>query len=124
MKEVKLANETNTFEVELRIDSNKNIPVIPLTINGLNLKFSYQIGDKVDHDCPCDSKYMTTMQHVGITMMNKYHWVANDAVFCIIIDNAGGHGTDDCVNKYTSIFITEFNIEIIHQALGQRTLTC
>ena len=59
-KEVKLANEANIFEVELRMDSNKNIHITPLTINDLKLKVRYNIFDKVDRDCLCGSIYMIT----------------------------------------------------------------
>ena len=60
-KEVKLENEANIDEVEFRMDSNKDIPVTPLTVDDLKLKFRYQIGNIVDRGCSYDSTYMITV---------------------------------------------------------------
>ena len=34
---------------------------------------------------------------------------------CLVIDNAGGHGTILAIENHTKILLDEFNIEIIHQ---------
>ena len=40
---------------------------------------------------------------VGKAIREAYHWI-NPADPCyLVMDNAGGHGTKDCINEYTQI---------------------
>ena len=55
------------------------------------------------------------MNRVGIAMRQKYFWVSMSQVLYLIMDNAGGHGTDDAITQYTTNMKETYNIEIIHQ---------
>jgi len=48
-------------------------------------------------------------------MRSKYYWVLLTIIMCLVLDNTGGHGTDDCVMRYVAMLKTDFNIECIHQ---------
>ena len=75
-----------------------------------------KIGDVVERDCSCDSNYMlTAMDRVGVKIREKFHWVPQSEVCYIVMDNAGGHGTDDAIVEYTAKLKNNYNIEIIHQ---------
>ena len=58
---------------------------------------------------------LSAMRRVGVALRTCYHWVALTTVIYLIMDNAGGHGTNECVIEYTRIFKVEFNVVIIHQ---------
>ena len=55
------------------------------------------------------------MCHVGTAIRLKYHWVLLTIILYLVLDNAGGHGDDDCVTRYVDMLKTDFNIECIHQ---------
>ena len=55
------------------------------------------------------------MHRVGATLKSVYHWVVLLIVIYLIMANAGGHGTNECVIKYTRLLKEEFNVEIINQ---------
>ena len=39
----------------------------------------------------------------------------DEDIVYLVMDNAGGHGTDDCVKEYTHILFEDYNIQIIQQ---------
>jgi hypothetical protein len=45
------------------------------------------------------------------------HWIPPEQEIYLVIDNAGGHGTEEAVDEYTRILNEEYNIIILHQAL-------
>lgn len=52
---------------------------------------------------------------VGATMQEKYHWVPMETPLYLIMDNAGGHGTNDAITNYVHTLKEVYNVEIIHQ---------
>ena len=48
-------------------------------------------------------------------MRKKYHWIHIEDPLYLNVDNAGGHGSNDAVSKYTEMLLKDFNINIIHQ---------
>ena len=113
-RQVKLCGVTNVSEYYVQTTRDKILDQVPVTINDLKLKVRYSTGDYVTRDCSCDSAYMREVMHrVGKAMREKYYWVKKETVLYLVIDNAGGHGSNDCVQKYTARLRTEYNIEII-----------
>lgn len=47
-KVAKLDYDDNIFDMKFRTNKDKNIPEMPLSINDINLRVRYQIGDKVE----------------------------------------------------------------------------
>ena len=73
-------------------------------------------GDKREVECNCDSKFMAaTMPEVGKAIRAKYARVPRHIPIFLFLDNAGGHGTDECVAKYVADLKKYFNIICIHQ---------
>jgi hypothetical protein len=57
---------------------------------------------------------LEVMPKVGQALRNAFHWVpANEQIF-LVLDNAGGHGTNDAINEYTQAMRT-FNVQLIWQ---------
>lgn len=74
------------------------------------------MGDKVTTDVSCDSKWMLeTMGEVAEAIRAAHHWIPSEQVIYLVMDNAGGHGTDQAVQQYTKQLLDEHNIEIIQQ---------
>ena len=74
------------------------------------------MGDEVEEDCSCDSEYMlTAMTRVGAAICKAYHWIPITHKCYLVMDNAGGHGTQDAINSYTQKLVDDYNIVIIHQ---------
>ena len=53
-------------------------------------------------------------------MRTNYYWVNMNVLLYLLIDNAGGHGADECMKQYTSMLLIEFDIEIMHQVPRSR----
>jgi hypothetical protein len=45
------------------------------------------------------------------------HWIPLEQEIYLVMDNAGGHGTEEAVDEYTRVLNEEYNIIILHQAL-------
>ena len=113
---VKLDNDVNIFEILFRTDAEKDLPESQLSINDVILKVRYILGDEIEKDCSCDSKYMlSAMERVGRAMRQKYYWISMNEALFLIMDNAGGHGTDEAIIEYTALLRDVYNINIIHQ---------
>lgn len=57
----------NIFEEEIKCDRDKNLPKVNLTINDINLRVRYRVGDAVPRDASCSSEHMTgAMIRVGL----------------------------------------------------------
>jgi hypothetical protein len=68
-------------------------------------------------DISCDSDYMLrVMSLIGIATRDKMPWVPQDETIYLVMDNAGGHGTEEAIGQYTRWMQREFNIKIIFQA--------
>jgi hypothetical protein len=45
---------------------------------------------------------LSIMDEVGSAIREKFFWVPKEKTIFLFMDNAGGHGTDDAVRKYTN----------------------
>ena len=94
----------NIFKLELRTDAENTVSKRNVLLKDLKIKVRYQQGDMVERECTCDSVYMSSaMRRVGEAMRAAYHWARQDTVLYLVLDNAGGHGTNECVRDYTNI---------------------
>ena len=54
------------------------------------------MGDEREEDISCDSQYMLdVMNRLGAKMRQTFYWVDDDEVMYAVMDNAGGHGTNE-----------------------------
>ena len=73
-------------------------------------------GDERDVDISCDSDYMLrVMPRVGEAIRAAYHWVDDSDPIYLFLDNAGGHGTDEAVEKYCNLLAEEYHVICYHQ---------
>jgi hypothetical protein len=76
--------------------STKEGELHPITLDHLELFVHMRIGDKVDEDTNCDSKFMLEcMPRVGAALCDQIHWIPPNATIILCVDNAGGHRTND-----------------------------
>jgi hypothetical protein len=72
-KNIKLDNDINIFAVYFRMNTDKDVPSIPLSLNDLHLKIRYKMGDIVQKECTCDSTYMLSIiRRVGTALRTKF----------------------------------------------------
>ena len=57
---------------------------------------------------------LKTIPEIGEAVRSAYHWLEDSEPIYIIMDNAGGHGTDDAKQQYTES-LAAYNIGIIWQ---------
>jgi hypothetical protein len=88
-----------------------------LGIDCLEIQVRHEAGEMVEEDVNnCDSQFMLdNIRKVGKAMREKFYWVPCPRKCYLVMDNAGGHGTEEAIKKCTDILKTEFDIEIIHQ---------
>ena len=93
-----------------------------LTIDDLELFVRIQKGDEIEADCSCDSSFMlSVMRDVGESVSNYFFWIPKSAngklklTVYLIIDNAGGHGTQKAIQEYRTMLREEFNIVLLPQ---------
>ena len=55
------------------------------------------------------------MARVGVAIRDKYHWVDDDVPIFLYLDNAGGHGTQEAVDRYVTHLKKEHNVICVHQ---------
>ena len=73
-------------------------------------------GDKHWVDVNCNSDFMTdVMPKVGAAICAAYFWIAFAIPIFLYLDNAGGHGTQDAVDKYVKDLKKYFNVICVHQ---------
>jgi hypothetical protein len=95
--------------------TTKEGQLIPITMDHLELFVHMKMGDEVDEDTSCDSKFMLEcMPRVGAALREQFHWVPQNEIVYVCMDNAGGHGTNDAKLQYINL-LKEFNVEVIWQ---------
>jgi len=100
---------------ECQIKITPNGQSRPLTVQDISLKCEAKKHDIVEEDITCDSSFMIKhMATVANMMRDAYHWVPAEETLYLVMDNAGGHGTNDVKAQYTAI-LAEKNIEIVWQ---------
>ena len=91
--------------------------VRPLTMRDVHLSIYLPRGTIVEKEVNCDSAFMlATIPLIGEETRRKMPWVAPEEVIYLAMDNAGGHGTTEAVNEYTTKLKEDYNIEIIQQS--------
>ena len=88
--------------------------VIPLS--KIELQFVRWTGEEYEADITCDSGFMVKhMDEIGKQIRKAYHWVPRSQEIILIMDNAGGHGTKDCIDKYVQMLWDKHRIRVRHQ---------
>ena len=86
-----------------RHHEDSNIPPIDVIHGDILIKVRVEKGEIVEVDCLCDSEYMlAVMDRVGKAIQLSFHWIPKEELCFLNMDNAGGHGTKEIVEEYTS----------------------
>ena len=112
-----LEDDNINFKTKLvRVSDDKTVVPRLLTLTDINVHVRNVIGDPVQIDCTCDSEYMSdAMKQVGESIRKAYHWIPMSQPCWLVMDNAGRHGTKECIIDYRSNLLTKYNIQIIFQ---------
>ena len=63
------------------------------------------------HDASCNSNFMISqVRNIGKSIREKYHWVPFDTPIIMVLDNAGGHGTNDSKKRFMRILKNKYNV--------------
>jgi hypothetical protein len=101
---------------ELGMRTTEDTDQVPVTLQDLELFVQQRAGDEVDEDVSCDSKFMLDIiPTIGAKLRAAFHWVAETEKIYLVMDNAGGHGTDLAIAQYTGILLNEYNVEVVWQ---------
>ena len=81
-----------------------------------NISVRTKMGDVVVESVNCDGRYMIEcMERAGKKIREHFHYVPPTTPIYLQGDNAGGHGTDDNIKKYTKMLKDDYNIILFHQ---------
>ena len=116
-KEVRIEDvDTNISRLKIRRHEQSNLPSDFILLKDINVKVRYKLGDEVEEDTSCDSEYMlSAMTRVGEAIRASYHWIPIAQKCYLVMDNAGGHGTNVAIESYSKTLLDDYNIEIIFQ---------
>jgi len=82
----------------------------------LVLQVKFAKGDERPVDVSCDSEFMMEhMDAIGKAIREKYHWVPPEDEIFLVMDNAGGHGTHDTIDKYVADLLEDHKVRVIWQ---------
>ena len=102
--------------IQRRVQNDPDLPKVSIAIEDIILKVRMKLGDEVEEDASCDSAFMLiAMRRVGAAIRRAYHWMPMHLIIFLVMDNAGGHGTNAAIDEYTQMLKEEYNIEIIFQ---------
>ena len=115
-KNVSIGEGNKKLEGTIRENDDPSIPPRPLTLGKFFMKCCHRRGDTVEVDVNCDSAYMLrAMDRVGESIRRAYHWISRTEKCYLVMDNAGGHGTNEAIKEYVRMLDEKWNVETIFQ---------
>ena len=92
-------------------DADNSLPKVNVTLDDVCLQVRYCQGDMVAKSTTRDSIFMKgAMRRIGVALREKYHWVNLSTPIFLMLDNAGGHGTNQCIGGYVTMLKDEYNV--------------
>eukprot|EP00547_Thalassionema_nitzschioides_P004510 CAMPEP_0194204560 /NCGR_PEP_ID=MMETSP0156-20130528/4047_1 /TAXON_ID=33649 /ORGANISM="Thalassionema nitzschioides, Strain L26-B" /LENGTH=96 /DNA_ID=CAMNT_0038930605 /DNA_START=224 /DNA_END=511 /DNA_ORIENTATION=- len=87
-----------------------------MRIEDATVKVRMDVDYKVQKDYSCDSECMlSAMDRVGDGVRKAHSWVPMTSQIYLVMDNAGGHGTDEAVEECKNELKDKHDIEILYQ---------
>ena len=84
-----------------------------LTLKDIHLRVNVPKNTTVQRDVNCDSQFMLdSMQEIGTSIRDAYSFLPQSTPIYLFMDNAGGHGKNDCKEQYVEYLKEHFNIII------------
>jgi hypothetical protein len=88
---------------------------LPVTFDDIDLNVVIRKGEMVEEDCSCDGKFMKKIiPKVAEDLRTAFHWVPETEKIYLVMDNAGGHGSEEVKNEYVALLAAK-NIEVVWQ---------
>ena len=88
-----------------------------LELTDIEISSFYPRGSLVEREVTCNSEFMLrNLPDIGYEIRQKMPWIPEDEIIYLVMDNAGGHGTAEAIDQYTTELLEDYHIEIIHQA--------
>jgi hypothetical protein len=100
------------------VDDAAVIDPVMIDFKEYTLMARYKTGETRIQDCSCDSDFMEpAMDEVGQAIQERYsaNGVRDEDVIFLVMDNAGGHGKQEVIERYESNLRDNYNIIIIWQ---------
>eukprot|EP00984_Skeletonema_dohrnii_P035533 scaffold35421_cov266-Skeletonema_dohrnii-CCMP3373.AAC.1 len=113
-----LTDEGKKHKATFEIEDEDPVPSLEdlQAFHEYSLRVRYVKGDKRVVDINCDSKFMLEkMPEVGQAIRDNYDWVPWETPIHLVLDNAGGHGTEEAIAEYTRILEEDYNVICHHQ---------
>ena len=105
-----------TLVLMSRVNQDPAVAAEAVRVEDVSSKVRMQIGDLIERDCLCDSKHMlVAMDKVGKAVRDAHHWVPRDSPCYVVMDDAGGHGTETAIDECENSLREKCDIEIIFQ---------
>ena len=106
-------NQTKTLEILLDNETNENILITDelgnewhLTIFNIDLSSYLPQGTYVEKEVNCNSAFMAQhLPSIGEEILKKMPWVPREEIIYLVMDNAGGHGTQNANHEYTRVML-------------------
>ena len=101
-------NNPKTLEEETELSNHD--------LSKLSIEVLYERGEMMERDINCDSTFMLNhLDDVGSQIRIKFGWVPFNEEIDLVMDNAGGHGTNEAKEAYTLMLKTKHNIRVVWQ---------
>ena len=83
-----------------------------LLLSDINLNGRQQICGEVEEDASCDIVVMISVMHRAGAVIRKMHWIQLEQNCYQVMNNAGGHGTNNVMlhDKYNMNIIFQISI--------------
>ena len=111
-KDVRIEDvDANISTLKIRRNDESNLPSdFILLTDDINVKVRYKVGDEGEEDESCDSEFMlSVMTRVGAAIRASYHWIPITQKCYLVMDNAGGHGTNEAIISYSKTLQDDYN---------------
>jgi hypothetical protein len=88
-----------------------------LTIADFDLFLRLPAGIVITEDINCDSNYtLQVTPLISAAICQQMPFEPQDETIYLVMDNAGGHGTEEATGEYTVCLQDDYHVEIIFQA--------
>lgn len=112
-KVTRIANTDAHLLKDRKIKITPHGEVRQLSVEDIFVRVHVKKNTIIQEDCSCDSRFMlSVVDEIGTSIRKSFHWVDRTEIIHLFMDNAGGHGTDECKDKYVAILNEKYNIKI------------
>ncbi len=103
--------------IQYKTKINEHGMETPLTIDDIELSCYLHQGTTVEREITCNSPFMLeNLPLIAAEMRQKLHWIPPEESVYLVMDNAGGHGTQEAIEEYPRRLLEEFNIIVLRQS--------